>query len=770
MSKEEFDEVFKKLTFMQQQVLIKLLAGKTNRQIAESLRIEQYAVRKNVENICDAFNIEQASPGERRPRRPQLFPLVYKCKPELLGGQIPKPLTQKDPNFVGREGAIDKLNNIVSQGAKVILIQAKGGVGKTKLAWEYLKGFDLVLELWMAKETQNITSAASVIEEWLRRYFEEEPGREFGITLERLKQQLRNQTKRIGVLIDNLEPALDGNGKLIAAHRPYVELLRVLVDPAVQSVTLITSRDRLRESDVTVWHYPLEGLAVEAWQQFFNSRQIQTDSPVLSAMHNAYGGNAKAMEILSGALQVDYEGNLEAYWQANQGDLLIEGDLRDLVTSQFTRLQQLDPDAYRLLCRLGCYRYQDVPSVPSEGLLCLLWDVPEAQRRRVINSLRDRSLVEFHNGEYWLHPVIRAEAISRSRASEDWETANRTAAEFWTESVKTVESVEDALRAFEAYYHYLEINDFEQAGKVITRKRHSSREKRGALGRAFYRMGLSQQIISGISCIVDRINPGQPLCELYSILGDIYWLTGNTHKAIDFQEKTREVAVQTNKLWHQVFSLLNIGACKVDLWEIKEAVIIFQKVESLARTRIEFHKYAVSALSYLAFLNSCLGFEKRATELAEQTCNEILTANMSTWSKGYALTFLGFTYKKLGNLEKSFEMHNQAITYAKESHYTQVKAKALYGLAELYREKRDFETAISNHLEAIDLLDKIGVKPDLAQAYYELGLTYQKMGEVEDSRTEFQKAIQLFNQMEAPKQVEKVRRAMESGGGECPLR
>jgi hypothetical protein len=38
--------------------------------------------------------------------------------------------------------------------------------------------------------------------------------------------------------------------------------------------------------------------------------------------------------------------------------------------------------------------------------------------------------------------VIRAEAIARLRASEDWEAANRKAAEFWTESVKTVETVE----------------------------------------------------------------------------------------------------------------------------------------------------------------------------------------------------------------------------------------------------------------------------------------------------------------------------------------
>ncbi|MCX5980874.1 MAG: hypothetical protein NTY89_03565 [Nostocales cyanobacterium LacPavin_0920_SED1_MAG_38_18] len=39
------------------------------------------------------------------------------------------------------------------------------------------------------------------------------------------------------------------------------------------------------------------------------------------------------------------------------------------------------------------------------------------------------------------------------------------------------------------------------------------------------------------------------------------------------------------------------------------------------------------------------------------------------------------------------------------------------------------------------------------------GLTYQKIGETEKSHTNFNEAIRLFNEMEAPKQVEKVEKA-----------
>ncbi|MEI3651998.1 MAG: hypothetical protein V6D39_18910 [Dolichospermum lemmermannii FEM_B0920] len=39
------------------------------------------------------------------------------------------------------------------------------------------------------------------------------------------------------------------------------------------------------------------------------------------------------------------------------------------------------------------------------------------------------------------------------------------------------------------------------------------------------------------------------------------------------------------------------------------------------------------------------------------------------------------------------------------------------------------------------------------------GLTYQKIGETEKSHTNFNEAIRLFKEMEATKQIEKVKKA-----------
>ncbi|MEH2223434.1 AAA family ATPase [Nostoc sp.] len=683
--------------------------------------------------------------------------------PNLEGnGTKPQDL---DSNFVGRDRQIAELHTLVSRGAKVILIQGEGGVGKTTLARKYFKTqkFNFVLELWMATEIQNLTPVESVVEEWLRRYFNEEPGCDFGISLERLRRKLREQTSKIGVFIDNLETALDKNGKFLEYRRPYVELLRVLADSDVHSVTLVTSRERLRESSVEVHLYPLEGLDDEAWRQFFSRRHINCDSTILSEMCSAYGGNAKAMQILRGAILTDFSGDIHVYWQENCTYLLIERELKDLVASQFTRLQENDLEAYRLLCRLGCYRYQDITSVPIEGVLCLLWDVPEQKRRGVIKALQDLSLIEAKKGQYWLHPVIRDEAISRLRlVSEEWELVNRKAAEFWTQKVEVVKNITDALTALEAYYHYVEISDFEQAGDVILQGRGNKWGTGLPLGSCFYQLGLLQKNFSVIKRIIDDVKSQKRLIKLYIILGYTYRIIGCVRESIECYEKSGEILEELDEKLTKISILFNTGLCKLELWEIEAAEDCFNAVCNLAEQNSNLDDYMAYSQCCLALIKSSSGSKEDAFHLAEQAFSAMSSSSRVTlWGIGHSLVSLCLTYKNLGNLKKSCEFCQRAIFHAEENNFTQIKAKAISSLAELFREQGEFNRAIFHHSEAIEILDKIGAKSDLAEAYYQLALTHKKMREIAKSRESFMQAIALFNEMQAPRQVEKVQTAME---------
>jgi tetratricopeptide (TPR) repeat protein len=195
------------------------------------------------------------------------------------------------------------------------------------------------------------------------------------------------------------------------------------------------------------------------------------------------------------------------------------------------------------------------------------------------------------------------------------------------------------------------------------------------------------------------------------------------------------------------------------LGETKESVEILEQVR-LTAGKTNKKRLAIQALCCLAFLYSEMGLKQEAVHCALHLYNELITPEWGVWSSGNSLCFLGLTYKNLKEYETSKLMYQQAIFGAKNSYFIVIEAKALSGLAELYRIHGELTTALSHHLEAIELLDKIGAKCDLAEAYYQLALTYQKMSQIDKSQEYFDNAIKLFEEMEAPKQVEKVRQAI----------
>ncbi|WP_126389120.1 ATP-binding protein [Pseudanabaena sp. ABRG5-3] len=720
-------------------------------------------------------------------------------RPQLSTNQIASEDIQKF-RLIGRDEAITKLNELFKV-HKIVLVLGEGGLGKSALAKFYCGS--KVCEFHQLGN-EEIAKAESLVDGWLQGLFGEAPSnQEFRIKLDRLRKYLIEDNRGICIVLDNLEPALN-DGKFKEEHRRYVALLEVLSDPRVSSVTLITSRQPIHEN-VEVFEYKLPELDNKSWCEYFQLRKIEVGenhlgdvNSALNQMHRDYGGNAECMCVLSGNITNarEHKMNLEAYWERNKEDLRAHPRIEGLIKWQFDVLEHENPLAYKLLCRMGCYRYQDaVATVPEQGLLDLLWDEATTKPRRVVDNLFNRCLIKFSEKDrgYFLHPVMREEAVSRlkdrnGKWTEEGKDVNILAAKFFDSTLQRILTVTDALQGFEIIFHYLEAENYEAAASMLLEAKNSAEYDSEVFGYACWRLGFSQKVISTISTVLEKVDSQMTnpyiLAGLYRTLGYSQNQLGNIHEGIKYHELSQQIS---NKYFQSIefdsqnidhlrmgnmicAYFVNVGLCYIDLWDISKAQDSFEKAN------IFFNRYDPFSYSW-ATIQSCLTLVKSilsrydktllkdAYRLANDTYSRYHagTLSTSTWGETYSPFLLGKAFNFLDNIERALEMYHIALSISSENGYTQAKANILCGLAEVYKKLQNFNVAFSYHHDGIGILQYLGAKCDLAEAYFQLGLTYQAMGEHDQAKEYKAKALQLFAQMEAPKQIERVNKAFDQG-------
>ncbi len=80
----KFDQTLEKLTIRRREVLLKMLAGVTDQDIASALGISTAAVRKHIERICDFFKAELPEFAAGEVKRSDLLRLVAAYRPDMV--------------------------------------------------------------------------------------------------------------------------------------------------------------------------------------------------------------------------------------------------------------------------------------------------------------------------------------------------------------------------------------------------------------------------------------------------------------------------------------------------------------------------------------------------------------------------------------------------------------------------------------------------------------------------------------------------------------
>jgi tetratricopeptide (TPR) repeat protein len=368
---------------------------------------------------------------------------------------------------------------------------------------------------------------------------------------------------------------------------------------------------------------------------------------------------------------------------------------------------------------------------------------------------------------------------------QDWQIAHRQAAQYWTESVARIGNLSDALKALEAYYHYIAIQDFAAAARVILHSRDNQWQQFLPLGSTLYRLGLIQPIAEAITTVLDHLPPDNAdASELYNILGDLRWIQGRLPDAIACQQSAITLAQASlnqdnpapdSHRWYYltmllVDSQLSLGLYHLDLWELDTAARWFTQVIQRA-TGTRHQPWADKATTCLALVLSYQGQRDEAKFLATAVTPTVMGQGDSG-RYAFFVQLLGHTYLNLDDLAMAETLFQTAIAAAEAGHYLQIQANALSGLGRLQTRLGNFAAAVTRHQTAIALLEEVGAKCDLATAHVHLALTLTQAARqtglaMDHVRHHQQMAETLFAAIPAPQQVARIQPTL-SQIGLCP--
>ena len=417
MNTQKFIGIFTQLTPTQIRILQKLLVGQTDQEIAIEFKIAQSTVRKHVENICKAFEL-QKNIGKQYSKRTELVALFSKYKPELINPELEisqlttQNLSPKNTNQIdwgeapydsivyGRDRELSILREwIISDRCKLLALLGMGGIGKTalasKLTADIEREFDYVI--WRSlREAPKITDILADLIKFLSHQQETNLPDSLNTIITKLIHYLRSS--RCLIILDNVESILqEGNyvGKYLAGYEGYGDLFTRIGESEHQSCLFITSREKpteisLLESSSTSYSLQLTGLNISAGQNIFTQQgSFYGSATEWQSVIDTYAGNPLALKFAALDIQEVFNGNLFDFVVhfLNQGQVIFK-NIRELLDRQFQRLSELEKQI------MYWFAINREPCSQPELKADIISSLPITDLIEAVASLKKRSLIE----------------------------------------------------------------------------------------------------------------------------------------------------------------------------------------------------------------------------------------------------------------------------------------------------------------------------------------------------------------------------------------
>jgi tetratricopeptide (TPR) repeat protein len=397
-----------------------------------------------------------------------------------------------------------------------------------------------------------------------------------------------------------------------------------------------------------------------------------------------------------------------------------------------------------LLERISVYR----EPVDMKGLKEMF---TENTPKNAVKKLIDKSLLETdHNGNYWLHPLVREFSYKDLTNKKE---SHMLAVEYYLSLLlpENPTKKEDLQPVIEAHYHACEAKEFDKAANIIWESN---------LHYLLDLWGNPRTLIE----MYERLLPkdhfkDEPILKNKKVhgtvlgrLGSSYSNLGKTRKALEYYEQSLKIAKEIGNEREEGAELGNMGSAYSGLGEFKKAIEchelalkIFQKI---GNKRGEGANFGNLGLAYIH-----LGEPRKAIECYEKAL-KIFQKIGDRRGESIDLGDLGNIYLNLGEFKKAIESYEQALKIAKEIKDRSGEASWLGNIGNAYYYLGESEEAIKCYELALKI-DK-----EVKNRYRE-GIQLGNLGAIYNDLGEFRKAIEYH------KQALRISRETEDRSGEC---
>ncbi len=682
-----------------------------------------------------------------------------------------------DPQtWAGRDALISDLLPKLQEQTRLLWLTGISGIGKTALggclasqALEYNPSFQWIYLEILEQSKDFASEAVRLLAKLGDRNLPPEALNNPKWLADRLVQKL--QARPYWIQIDALERLLSPEQPTKFIDDYWITFFRdCLTEENFASRLVLTAQalpeDLLKFQDdySNTWRdVRLSGLLeVDQRLDFFAKSGVdvgEANQEILTRIAAIYEGHPLVLKVIAEDIK-ELPGDVLRYWQDNQqefeqvarelqdarlNETKYNEALNDRVRERIRKsLEQLLVDALDLLCRSSVFRRP----VPKKFWLAMISDRTLQQQKAAYRCLGDRALIEKEGTYIRQHNLIRSVAYDLLKVDANaWHEAERQAAHLWFtvyEPASNAPKLENVRGYLEAFDHYCEAEDWEQAGEIYMQKLEITHEE---LYWQLLTWGNYQELLK----ISIRLAPKASLnikIRCFLSLGNAYHHLGNQNKAIEYHQTALATAREIGDRRSEGSALGNLGLAYHRLGHFERTIDFSQQYLMITR-EIGDRQGEGNALGNLGITYYCLGQYEQAINFLQQYLT-ITREIGNRRGESYALGNLGSAYDSLGQYERAIDFVQQQLTIAREVGDRRSEGAALVNMGSTQLELKQYRESLAHNQAALKLFREIGDRVGIAEALKNLAELHQVLGEVSLSRQYCQQALTLATELGIP--------------------